>query len=119
MSLIPKYTQIEISKRIQSTIDLSNLDVNEYAIQHCYDITRLQQLLHPTLIWIAKDYQLAAKILHTTPKQLLASLPQEELDSISFRALENTEEINAKVQQLDQIFQLLTYQLKIGSDRRD
>lgn len=119
MNLIPKYTQIEISNRIQSTIDASHLNIDEYAKQYCYDITRLQRLLQPTLIWIAKDYQLAAKILHTTPKQLLVSLPQEELDSISFRALENTEEINNKVQQLDQIFQLLTYQLKIGSDTHD
>ena len=54
----------------------------------------------------------------TTPEILLEHLPQEDLDSISFRALENTEEINHRVKQLDDIFQL-TYQLKIGSESRD
>ena len=45
-------------------------------------------------------------ILKTTPEILLEHLPQEDLDSISFRALENTEEINHRVKQLDDIFQL-------------
>lgn len=75
--------------------------------------------LNPSLIWVAQDYQLAATILKTTPEILLEHLPQEDLDSISFRALENTEEINHRVKQLDDIFQLLTYQLKIGSESRD
>ena len=44
-------------------------------------------------------------ILKTTPEILLEHLPQEDLDSISFRALENTEEINHRVKQLDDIFQ--------------
>ena len=46
-----------------------------------------------------------ATILKTTPEILLEHLPQEDLDSISFRALENTEEINHRVKQLDDIFQ--------------
>ena len=90
-----------------------------YAEHHDYDTKRLHKLLNPSLIWVAQDYQLATTILKTTPEILLEHLPQEDLDSISFRALENTEEINHRVKQLDDIFQLLTYQLKIGSESRD
>ena len=117
--MIPKYTQVEISKRIQKEIELSGLEPVMYAEHHDYDTKQLHKLLNPSLIWVAQDYQLATTILKTTPEILLEHLPQEDLDSISFRALENTEEINHRVKQLDDIFQLLTYQLKIGSESRD
>lgn len=117
--MIPKYTQVEISKRIQKEIEFSGLDQVTFAKHHDYDTKQLRKLLSPNLIWLAQDYQRAATILKTTPEILLEHLPQEDLDSISFRALENTEEINHRVKQLDDIFQLLTYQLKIGSESRD
>lgn len=117
--MIPKYTQVEISKRIHNILTNSGLNHTSYAQQYNYNPQVLNKLLNPSLIWTTKEYQLAAKILETTPEQLLSHLPQEELDSVSFRALENTDEINDKVKQLDDIFQLLTYQLKIGSDLHD
>lgn len=117
--MIPKYTQVEISKRIHNILANSGLSHTSFAQQSNYNPQVLNKLLNPSLIWTTKEYQLAAKMLETTPEQLLSHLPQEELDSVSFRALENTDEINVKVKQLDDIFQLLTYQLKIGSDLHD
>ncbi|WP_158260243.1 hypothetical protein [Staphylococcus saprophyticus] len=46
----------------------------------------------------------------------MENLEQEDLNSVSFRALENNEVINKKVAQLNDIFEDLTYQLKIGCD---
>lgn len=117
--MIPKYTQVEISKRIHTILSNSGLNQTSFVQRHNYNPQVLNKLLTPSLIWTTKEYQLAAEMLETTPEQLLSHLPQEELDSISFRALENTDEINDKVKQLDDIFQLLTYQLKIGSDLHD
>jgi len=117
--MIPRFTKVEISKRIQKEINKSELDIDIYAKKYNYNLDTLHKLLNPSLIWIAQDYQLASKIIDIAPEQLLEQLPQEELDSISFRALDNTDEINQKVRQLDDIFQLLTYQLKIGSELHD
>ena len=105
--MVPRYTQHEISKRIQLLIKMENYDLDE-STKH--------KLFNPSLIWISNDFKVAAKLLGTTPEKLLSHLPAEDLSSISFRALENTNEINQKVTQLEDIFQLLTYQLKIGSD---
>ncbi|PTJ64283.1 hypothetical protein BUZ77_12235, partial [Staphylococcus saprophyticus] len=61
-------------------------------------------------------YNIISKIVGIDVNTLLENLEQEDLNSVSFRALENNEVINKKVAQLNDIFEDLTYQLKIGCD---
>jgi hypothetical protein len=109
MNAIPKYTRIEIIKLIHHEI-LNNtvtLKLSEY---------ERQKLLSNSAIWTPKEYELASEITGIELEELVTNLPEEDLSNVSFRALENNTEINEKVQQLNSIFEDLTYQLKIGSD---
>lgn len=94
--MIPKYTINEIITMLKQHADTP------------------AHLLSINTIWTAKDYELAAQILSLDITELTSMLPAENLSSISFRATENTEAINNTVEQVNAIFDLLTYQLKIG-----
>ncbi|MEB8114967.1 hypothetical protein [Staphylococcus saprophyticus] len=109
---IPKYTRREIIQLINSKIYH-----NEHGIKDL-NISRetLNKLLSLNAIWTTKEYQLAANIIDVPTENLIDILPHEDLDKISFRAKENNEEINNRVQQLNEIFENLTYQIKIGSN---
>ena len=58
-------------------------------------------------------------ILKTTPEILLEHLPQEDLDSISFRALKIQKKLTTESNNSMTSSNSLTYQLKIGSESRD
>lgn len=109
---IPRYTRQEIIQLIKSKIygienGRENFNISEET---------LDKLLSSDAIWTSNEYQLAASIIGFQTTRLIDILPHENLNNISFRAKENNEEINRKVQQLNDIFENLTYQLKIGSE---
>ncbi|MCD8799114.1 hypothetical protein [Mammaliicoccus sciuri] len=109
---IPVYTRSEIVQLIKYKI-LENDNFNE---KLNISNEKLDKLLSLKSIWTPVEYQLAAEITGIEIEKLMANLPQEDLNNISFRALENNDLINNKVHQLNEIFEDLTYQLKIGSD---
>ncbi|WP_414047669.1 hypothetical protein ACMGE7_01975 [Macrococcus equi] len=96
--MIPKYTTNEIVAMIA---------------QHNGD-KHPARTLSAERVWTLKEYTLASNYLNIPIEELMSLLPEEDLNSISFRALENNAEIHPKVQQVNQIFEALTYQLKIG-----
>lgn len=116
MKLIPKYTRAEIIKLVKQKVIDSNEDLQKNSEKINIPYSDLQKVLSLNAIWTPKEYQLASKILEINVETLLDNLEQEDLSNVSFRALENNEEINNKVSQLNDIFEELTYQLKIGSD---
>lgn len=116
MKLIPKYTRAEIIKLVKQKVIDSNEDLQKNSEKINIPYSDLQKVLSLNAIWTPKEYQLASKILEINVETLLDNLEQEDLTNVSFRALENNEEINNKVSQLNDIFEDLTYQLKIGSD---
>ncbi|EJX18962.1 MAG: hypothetical protein ACTHU2_10455 [Staphylococcus equorum] len=116
MKLIPKYTRAEIIKLVKQKVLDSNEDLQRNSEKINIPYSDLQKLLSLNAIWTPKEYQLASKILEISVETLLENLEQEDLSNVSFRALENNEEINNKVSQLNDIFEELTYQLKIGSE---
>ncbi|TDM50442.1 hypothetical protein ETI06_00255 [Macrococcoides goetzii] len=97
--MIPKYTTTEIVAKIQS----QSLDSSHPALNLTAD-----------KVWSLREYQLASDAIHIDIEELMSFLPEEDLNNISFRALENNENIQEKVREVNQIFELLTYQLKIG-----
>lgn len=116
VKLIPKYTRAEIIKLVKQKVIDSNEDLQKNSEKINIPYSDLQKVLSLNAIWTPKEYQLASKILEINVETLLDNLEQEDLSNVSFRALENNEEINNKVSQLNDIFEDLTYQLKIGSD---
>ncbi|MDK9857353.1 hypothetical protein [Staphylococcus equorum] len=116
MKLIPKYTRAEIIKLVKQKVLDSNEDLQRNSEKINIPYSDLQKVLSLNAIWTPKEYQLASKILEISVETLLENLEQEDLSNVSFRALENNEEINNKVSQLNDIFEELTYQLKIGSE---
>ncbi|MGX5791739.1 hypothetical protein ACWKSJ_12000 [Staphylococcus equorum] len=116
MKLIPKYTRAEIIKLVKQKVIDSNEDLQKNSEKINIPYIDLQKVLSLNAIWTPKEYQLASKILEISVETLLENLEQEDLSNVSFRALENNEEINNKVSQLNDIIEDLTYQLKIGSD---
>lgn len=116
MKLIPKYTRAEIIKLVKQKVLDSNEDLQRNSEKINIPYSDLQKVLSLNAIWTPKEYQLASKILEISVETLLENLEQEDLSNVSFRALENNEEINNKVSQLNNIFEELTYQLKIGSE---
>ncbi|MGK0576045.1 hypothetical protein ROU88_08090 [Macrococcus capreoli] len=96
--MIPKYTKEEIVTLIhqsnQPTDKVNHLKANN--------------------VWTLQDYELASQFLNIEIEALMAILPDEDLSSISFRASQNNDAIQRKVQQVNHIFDALTYQLKIG-----
>lgn len=116
MKLIPKYTRAEIIKLVKQKVLDSNEDLQKNSEKFNVPYSDLQKVLSLNAVWTPKEYQLASKILEINVETLLDNLEQEDLSNVSFRALENNEEINNKVSQLNDIFEDLTYQLKIGSD---
>lgn len=116
VKLIPKYTRAEIIKLVKQKVIDSNEDLQKNSEKINIPYSDLQKVLSLNAIWTPKEYQLASKILEINVETLLDNLEQEDLTNVSFRALENNEEINNKVSQLNDIFEDLTYQLKIGSD---
>lgn len=97
--MIPKYTTTEIVAMIQS----QSLEPSHPALNLTADS-----------VWSLREYQLASDAIHIDVEELMSFLPEEDLNNISFRALENNENIQEKVSQVNHIFELLTYQLKIG-----
>lgn len=77
----------------------------------------IYDLLDEETFWQSSHYKTAAEILETKTEELVEMIPGESLDSISFRAEENTEEINHVVEEVNDIFELLAYQLKIGGTK--
>ncbi|MFQ3852783.1 hypothetical protein [Staphylococcus parequorum] len=116
MKLIPKYTRAEIIKLVKQKVLDSNEDLQKNSEKFNVPYSDLQKVLSLNAVWTPKEYQLASKILEISVETLLENLEQEDLSNVSFRALENNEAINNKVSQLNDIFEELTYQLKIGSD---
>ncbi|MEB7852936.1 hypothetical protein [Staphylococcus equorum] len=116
MKLIPKYTRAEIIKLVKQKVLDSNEDLQRNSEKINIPYSDLKKVLSLNAIWTPKEYQLASKILEISVEMLLENLEQEDLSNVSFRALENNEEINNKVSQLNDIFEELTYQLKIGSE---
>lgn len=116
VKLIPKYTRAEIIKLVKQKVLDSNEDLQRNSEKINIPYSDLKKVLSLNAIWTPKEYQLASKILEISVEMLLENLEQEDLSNVSFRALENNEEINNKVSQLNDIFEELTYQLKIGSE---
>ncbi|WP_340391575.1 hypothetical protein [Macrococcoides caseolyticum] len=96
--MIPKYTTSEIVAMIQ----------RKDGIKH----EALE--LKDNEVWSLSEYQLAAEYLKMDVTELMSFLPAEDINSISFRAEENNEEIHDKVTQLNEIFEAVIYQIKIG-----
>ncbi|MCG2181125.1 hypothetical protein [Staphylococcus epidermidis] len=109
---IPRYTKREIIQLIKNKINGNESEKIELNISK----ETLDNLLSYSTIWTLKEYRLAASIIDVQTEKLIDMLPKEDLNKISFRAKENNEEINRRIQQLNDIFENLTYQLKIGSD---
>lgn len=106
--MLPKYSKFEIQSLVRKKLDQStseNIDADQQIVK---------EILDGGTFWQSRHYKAAATILDTTPEALLEITPGEPLDSVSFRAAENTEEINQKVAEVNDIFELLAYQLKIG-----
>lgn len=108
---IPRYTRREIIQLINNKINGSESEKIELNISK----ETLDKLLSLSSIWTIKEYRLAASIIGVQTEKLIDMLPKEDLNKISFRAKENNEQINKKIHQLNDIFNNLTYQLKIGS----
>lgn len=106
--MLPKYSKFEIQSLVRKKLEKSASD-NTGADQQI-----VKEILEDGTFWKSRHYKVAAIILDTTPEALLEITPGEPLDSVSFRAAENTEEINQKVTEVNDIFELLAYQLKIG-----
>lgn len=113
--MIPKYTVSEIIQQINNKLDSKSDFMKRYNLSE----ESFRQLMSPTAIWTSTEYSIAADYLDIPVTVLLKLIPEEDLSSISFRALENTDEINNLVQQVNDIFDALTYQLKIGGVKRD
>lgn len=96
--MIPKYTTAEIVAMIQRN------DGNQHEALKLKD----------NEVWSLNEYQLAADYLDMDIAELMSFLPAEDINSISFRAKENNEEIHDKATQLNEIFEAVTYQIKIG-----
>ena len=109
---IPRYSRREIIQLINEQINSNDRGKIELNISK----ETLDKLLSSNTIWTLKEYRLAASIIGVQTEKLIDMLPKEDLNKISFRAKENNEEINRKIQQLNDIFENLTYQLKIGSE---
>lgn len=108
---MPKYSKYEIRTLVQGKLN----EAGENNIR--VDRQLITDLLNEETFWQSSHYIAAAEILETTPQNLVAMIPKESLDSISFRAEENTEEINHVVEEVNDIFELLAYQLKIGGTK--
>ncbi|MEB7781276.1 hypothetical protein [Mammaliicoccus fleurettii] len=115
MEFIPKYTRLEIINLVKKQLSSSNYS-HESKEQLKLNDSIIKKITSDKSIWTVKEYKLIADILSIDIEDLTSYLPEEELNHISFRALENNEEINQKVKQINEIFELLTYQLKIGSN---
>ncbi|HAL09589.1 MAG TPA: hypothetical protein DCO67_06425 [Staphylococcus sp.] len=110
MQLIPKYTRAEIISMLNNA-----LFNNEKSLEFNIKENDLNKLFSLKALWMPNDYKLASKIIGIDVEELLSHLPEEDLNQVSFRALENNDLIHEKVNQLNDIFETLTYQLKIGS----
>lgn len=108
---MPKYSKYEIRTLVQGKLN----EAGENNIR--VDRQLITDLLNEETFWQSSHYIAAAEILEMTPQNLVAVIPGESLDSISFRAEENTEEINHVVEEVNDIFELLAYQLKIGGTK--
>lgn len=102
--MLPKYSKYEIQDMIRDKVEETEGINNSLT----------EELLSTDSFWTSKHYQNAAEILEMKPEELVEMLPDEPLESVSFRAVENTEEINEVVEDVNDIFELLAYQLKIG-----
>ncbi|WP_210132879.1 hypothetical protein [Staphylococcus sp. GDH8C126P] len=109
---IPRYTRREIIQLINNKMKGNESGKIELNISK----ETLDKLLSLSSIWTPKEYHLAASIIGVQTEKLIDMLPKEDLNKISFRAKENNEQINRRIQQLNDIFENLTYQLKIGSE---
>ncbi|KKI53903.1 hypothetical protein ACWEU9_04465 [Staphylococcus xylosus] len=109
---IPRYTRREIVQLINNKMNGNESGKIELNISK----ETLDKLLSLSSIWTLKEYHLAASIIGVQTEKLIDMLPKEDLNKISFRAKENNEQINRRIQQLNDIFENLTYQLKIGSE---
>lgn len=116
MNLIPKYTRIEIINLIKQNSNQFNEGPDNHFKTLNISEAKAKKLLSQSAIWTTEDYKIISKIVGIDVDTLLQNLEQEDLNSVSFRALENNEVINKKVAQLNDIFEDLTYQLKIGCD---
>lgn len=119
MHSIPKYTRAEIISLLKDNLFKDNQTLEDASLRVNVDVSDLNKLLSYKPIWTPHDYELASQILSINVEALLENLPEEDLNQVSFRALENNEEINQKVKQINHIFENLTYQLKIGSGKDD
>lgn len=119
MHSIPKYTRAEIISLLKANLFEDNQTLEEASLRVNVDVSDLNKLLSYKSIWTPRDYKLVSQILSINVEALLENLPEEDLNQVSFRALENNEEINQKVKQINHIFESLTYQLKIGSGKND
>lgn len=104
--MIPKYSKYEIQALVKEKFNST--------FEHEYDERIIDDLLKNNGIWLTEHYKTAANILGISVENLVSNIPTEDLESISFRSEENTEEINRTVEEINEIFELLTYQLKIG-----
>lgn len=116
MNLIPKYTRIEIINLIKRNSNQFNDGLDNHFKTLNISEAKAKKLLSHRAIWTTEDYNIISKTVGIDVNTLLENLEQEDLNSVSFRALENNEVINKKVAQLNDIFEDLTYQLKIGCD---
>ncbi|RIN84626.1 hypothetical protein [Mammaliicoccus sciuri] len=119
MHSIPKYTRAEIISLLKANLFKDNQTLEDASLRFNVDVSDLNKLLSYKSIWTPHDYELVSQILSINVEALLENLPEEDLNQVSFRALENNEEINQKVKQINHIFENLTYQLKIGSGKDD
>ncbi|WP_436884474.1 hypothetical protein [Mammaliicoccus sciuri] len=119
MHSIPKYTRAEIISLLKDNLFKDNQTLEDASLRVNVDVSDLNKLLSYKPIWTPHDYELVSQILSINVEALLENLPEEDLNQVSFRALENNEEINQKVKQINHIFENLTYQLKIGSGKDD
>lgn len=117
MYSIPKYTRAEIISLLKTELFKDNQSLKEASLSVSIDVGDLNKLLSHKSIWTPHDYELVSQVIDINIEELLESLPVEDLNQVSYRALENNEEINQKVKQINHIFENLTYQLKIGSGK--
>lgn len=94
---VPKYTIEEIKHIINSTS-------SDYGTSE----------LMKKSVWTATDYKKIALITKIPLEELMSFIPEEELSSVSFRALNNSSEVTEKVSELNDIFEYLLYQIKVG-----
>ncbi|UXR38043.1 ImmA/IrrE family metallo-endopeptidase [Staphylococcus simulans] len=113
--MLPKYTQSEIVTLINNVIQNQRKTVEQQAVLDSLSKEELEVLTSIHLIWTEQYYQLAAQILGKSQIELTEMLLAEDLSSVSFRALENTEEILEKTAQINDIFEKLAYQIKTSA----